>query len=531
MKRPQGTVLTSLLLGGMSCATGCAYTASISVHRGHVAPPATVEHPLNADAVSPASWAGASTDTLPPAPNPLPTPSNDATPCQIAAPVVRDPAIEPMLEQDSFTNTQVIDLGAALAMTAGQNPEVNFARQRVNEAFAQLQAAEVAWLPSIRAGANYHKHEGRIQDVAGEIIETSRGSIYTGMGAQAVGAGSPAVPGLLMNFHLRDAYFQPRIAEAAVAARRHASRAVTNDQLLQTAIAYVDLVEAFQSKAVIDETRSNADVLAKLTRDYAEAGQGLRADADRAQAELSFREIDAEAANEATRVASVRLARLLRINQSEFLVPAEPTIVPLEMASADSPVNSLVSTGLLTRPELAEAKQLVRQAVEGYQRERYAPLVPSVLLGMSYGGNGGGLGSDIERFGDRMDFDAAAWWEVRNLGFGETAAKNAACSRVEQAKWQQLRAMDQIAAEIAESHAQVVARKQQIAKAQAAIQASEESYRRNVERIRDAQGLPLEVLQSIQALDEARRRYVRIVADYNRAQFQLHRAMGWPIDS
>jgi outer membrane protein TolC len=426
---------------------------------------------------------------------------------------------------------QPIDLGAALAMTAGQNPEVNFARQRVVEAFAQLQAAEVAWLPSIRAGANYNKHEGRIQDVAGQIIETSRGSVYSGLGAQAVGAGSPAVPGLLMNFHLRDALYQPRIAEAAVAARKHASRAVTNDLLMETAIAYVDLLEALQMKAVVEETKGNADELAKLTNDFAEAGQGLRADADRARAEQSFREIDLGTANESVRVASVRLSRLLRMDQRMTLTPVEPTLVPIEMVQLDEPVSALVSTGLMTRPELSEAKHLVRQAVEGYQRERFAPLVPSVLLGMSYGGNGGGLGSDIERYGDRMDFDAAAWWEVRNLGFGEKAAKEIACSRVEQARWQQLRTMDQVAAEVAEAHAQVLARRDQILMAQNAITASEESYRRNSERIRDAQGLPLEVLQSLQALDVARRRYAQIVADYNRSQFRLQRALGWPAEA
>ena len=145
---------------------------------------------------------------------------------------------------------QPINLGTALAMTAGQNPEVNFARQRIVEAFAQLRCPESLWLPSIRTGANYNKHEGRIQDVAGQFIETSRGSVYTGLGSQLVGAGSPAVPGILVDFHLRDAIFQPRIAGQTVAARRQASRAVSNDLLMATAIAYVDLLEAMQIKAV-----------------------------------------------------------------------------------------------------------------------------------------------------------------------------------------------------------------------------------------------------------------------------------------
>jgi outer membrane protein TolC len=65
--------------------------------------------------------------------------------------------------------------------------------------------------------------------------------------------------------------------------------------------------------------------------------------------------------------------------------------------------------------------------------------------------------------------------------------------------------------------------------AEQGIAAAQHSYERNLERIRNAQGLPIEVLQSIQALDAARREYLRAVVDYNTAQFRLHRALGWPV--
>jgi outer membrane protein TolC len=189
----------------------------------------------------------------------------------------------------------------------------------------------------------------------------------------------------------------------------------------------------------------------------------------------------------------------------------------------------LVATGLSTRPELAESRFLVGAAVERLRREQNAPLVPSVLLGLSYGGNGGGLGSEIDNFGDRMDFDAVAYWELRNLGFGEQAARNEARSRVNQARWRQVQVMDNVASDIAEAYAQVVSRREQITLAQAGITAARESYRRNNERIQDALGLPIEALQAISALDNAQRQYVRSVADYNRAQFRLQRALGWPV--
>jgi outer membrane protein TolC len=424
--------------------------------------------------------------------------------------------------------TVPIDLSTALQLAAGENPQVAFARERIQEAVARRQAADSLWIPSLRAGANYNKHEGRIQDVAGNIIETSRNSAYAGFGAAAVGAGSPAVPGVVMNFHLRDAIFQPRIAGQVLGARQQASQAATNDVLLNTAIAYLNLLEAVQTRAVAEETLANAQQLAELTASFAEAGQGTQADADRASTELAARRIDVLRAQEAVRVAAVRLSQILSQDPSQTFAPQEPVLVPIELISSEAPLADLLSTGLTNRPELAEARYLVGEASERLRRERCAPLVPSVLLGLSYGGNGGGLGADFRNFGDRMDFDAVAYWEIRNLGCGERAARAEAGSFVRQTQWRQVQLMDQVAAEISEAQAQVVARKQQIAIAEAGAKSAVDSFRRNADRIRDNEGLPIETLQSIQALDQARRQYVRAVAHNHRAQFQHHRALGRP---
>jgi outer membrane protein TolC len=422
-----------------------------------------------------------------------------------------------------------IDFASALAIAVGDNPQVAYSRQRINEAFAQMQAAEVLWVPSLRAGMNYNKHEGTIQDVAGNIIETSRGSVYSGLGAQAVGAGSPAVPGVVMNFHTKDAIYQPRITQQLLAATRQANRATTNDILLDTALAYNDLLEAYEVSAVADDTLANIQRLADVTADYARAGQGLPSDADRAQAELATRRVESERAVENVQVASVRLARLLSQDPTLNLLPQETAIAPIDLAPMQCSLQDLVATSLSNRPELAESRFLVGAAVERLRRERNAPLLPSVLLGLSYGGNGGGLGDDISNFDDRMDFDAVAFWEVRNLGYGEQAARNQARAAVEQARWKQVQVMDQVASDVAEAYAQVVSRREQIELARSGIAAARESYRRNSERTQEGVGLPIEALQAIQALDAAQRQYVRSVADYNRAQFRLQRALGWPV--
>jgi outer membrane protein TolC len=85
-----------------------------------------------------------------------------------------------------------------------------------------------------------------------------------------------------------------------------------------------------------------------------------------------------------------------------------------------------------------------------------------------------------------------------------------------------------VAREVVEAHVPVTARQAQIAIAKDAVAGASASRALNVERIRHAQGLPLEVLQSNQALAQAQREYLRTIVDYTVAQFSLYRALGWP---
>ena len=421
-----------------------------------------------------------------------------------------------------------IDLETVLQLTSGQNPQVAFARERIQEAFAQLDQAQVLWLPSLRAGVNYNKHEGPIQSVAGTVFNTSRGAFYGGFGAAVPGAASPGIPGLFANFHIADAIFQPRISERTAASRQSAATAATNDALLEAALAYLELLRAAQDLAIARESREHTHQLAELTGAYAQSGKGTEADHDRARAELALRTNDVQRSDEAVRVASARLAQQLSLDPLLAFEPREPTIVPIELVAFESPPGELVAQGLAHRPEVSESRHLIGEAVERLRREKFAPLIPSVLLGVSYGGYGGGLGSNISNFNNRFDADAVVFWEVRNLGLGERAVRCEAQSRVQQAQWKEIAALDRVAREVIESHVQVQSRRDQIATAQQGVEAAVASYERNLERIKNVQGLPIETLQSIQALTQARREYLRTLVAYNEAQFRLHRALGWP---
>jgi len=420
-----------------------------------------------------------------------------------------------------------LNLGSVIALADTQNPNVLLARERINEAYAMVERAEVLWVPSLRTGFNFNHHDGNVQNVAGEIQDVSKSTWYGGLGAFGVGSNSPVVPGLIAQFHLTDAIFQPRIAKHQAASREFSAQAIRNDTLRTTSVTYLELVRAEHSLMISMEAFHNTKKLVEVTEQFAKTGQGLQSDYERMLAELAIRRSEVISREEFAHVASARLAQFLHADPSIPILSGEPAIVPLTLMEHHQEARSYVATGLSRRPELAEQQHLVCEAVERLNREKFAPLIPSVMLGMSYGGMAGGTGSTIANGAGRFDMDAVAYWEIRNLGFGEQAARNMMSSGVRQAQQRQLAILDQVAREVVEAHTQVQERERRINVAKEGVIAAERSYQMNLQRIENIQGLPIESLQAVQALANARLTYLNAVVDYNIAQMEFVRATGW----
>ena len=437
-------------------------------------------------------------------------------------------AIDDVLPADAYA----INLPTVLASVDSSHPVVGVARWRVQESYARLQEANQLWLPTIQAGFSLHRHDGNYQASNGEIVDVNRNSFQYGLGMGATGAGTTNTrPGLVSQFHLADAIFSPRVVTREAWSLRHAATARQNEQMLRAAIAYYDLLAAVQRRAIMAKSKARYETLRRLTQDFAEAGEGLQSDADRLMTETHLIDGRLIAEEESIDVAAADLARAASLPLGSRPWPMDVSMVVLDMSSTDPDPAAMLQTALRNRPELKEAQNLVAAACERLRRERYAPMVPSVLLGLSTGGFGGGLGGDLEDVGSRYDFDALLSWELRQLGLGEKTARRLQSTRVQQARFDKLRVMDQVAAEVTASTRLVHHRRRRIETTRRSIASAEDSHRRNLERIRDGQGLPLEVLQSVEALERSLLAYNDAVRDHNQSQLRLQWALGWPIPS
>ena len=277
-------------------------------------------------------------------------------------------------------------MSTALALVAGKNPQVAYSQSRIREAYANLRAANVLWLPTIQTGVSYHHHEGNLQDSSGAILDVSRSSLQAGLGAGAVGAGTTTQPGIVAQFHLVDALFQPKIAERNVWAQQHASQAVLNDQLLEAAVAYQELLRAYQLRAIAAETVAGSETLVALTTDFAKAGQGTEADADRSRAELALRQNVVARSEEAVAVASARLAQVLSLGDAATIQPVEYAVTPIDLVPPGSGPQESLATALSNRARIERKSRPRRPGLRAAKPRNVCPLVPSMLLGASYGG-------------------------------------------------------------------------------------------------------------------------------------------------
>jgi outer membrane protein TolC len=461
-----------------------------------------------------------------PAPVPRPVQTPESPPPVPVVPPVPTPSDKPL----------PINLPTALQLANVRPIDIALASERIRLAAAQLERARVLWLPTVLLGVDYFRHDGQIQDISGNVFGTSKSNFQLGAGPFAV-------------FAITDAIFAPLAERQVVRSREMALQTARNDSLLAVAEAYFNVQQARGELAGAIDAARRAEEVVLRTEKLAARGEGILADVDvvRARTEFARRDQALDTARERWRVASADLVRVLRLDPSALIEPLEVPHLRVTLVSLDKPVDDLIPLALTSRPELAAQQALVQATLVRLRQERLRPLIPSVLLrgastnvvGTLAGGYfGGGVNGNLSNFGARGDFDIQVLWELQNLGFGNKALADQRRSENRLSVLDLFRLQDQVAAEVAQTYAQAQSASSRLGKAEKGLKDAVGSANKNFEGLgqtKTAGGKviilvirPQEVVAAIQALVQAYNDYYGAVADYNRAQFRLYRALGQP---
>lgn len=407
-----------------------------------------------------------------------------------------------------------IDLPTALRLAGAQNLDIQVARERLRDAEAHRVSALERFFPWFGGGIAYHRRDGRAQAVpAGTISKTDYESYAPGATVTA------QVP-------LGDAIYDSLAARQLAHAADQALQAQCLDATLGAAHGYFELAKAKALVAVAQQALDTSQTYQQQLHQAVALGIAFKGDELRVQTQTERYRIALRQAEAGQRIAAAELARVLHLDPIVELTPEDDGLVPLTLFATATAPEPMVQRALAARPEMKRSQALVSAAREAKNGAIYGPLIPTVGGQVFVGGIGGGHDDEPSTFGTAQDYTIGLSWRIGQGGLFDVGRIGSTRARLSAAHLGETRLRDTISAEVVAALTRVQSLSDQIELAKQNLRSASETLRLTRERKQYGVGIVLEDIQAQQALNQARHDYFTIIAEYNKAQYGLNRAVG-----
>ena len=398
-----------------------------------------------------------------------------------------------------------IDLSTALRLATANNLEILEARARVQEAGGEKNHALAEFFPTASYSFTARKIDGRSQASFGELGDRTFSTLNpAGVLSLSVDPGR-ALFDTLAAYKLLDAATQQEAR-------------VTQQTLFTVARQYFDLEQAQARVAIAEQAVRASQELVRLSRDRESLGIGLKVDVVRAEARLAQDEGLLFQAQKEFRDASVKLALTLKVDPSVTLFPLEPAVKQLTVIPAATSLDDLLHRAAVQRPEVKELTLRAEAAEDQHTALWWKALGPKVVGTVEESA----IGRSFD-LGNRQIYGGFIGWTLSPSSIGEMQTAKA---RIDQTKLQAERIVESVKAEVIQAREAVLTAQEQIEAAHRGVQAAEASLALSQVRLEGGVGLTLEVLEAQEALTTARTALVGAIAQYNKEEAGLLRAIG-----
>lgn len=430
-----------------------------------------------------------------------------------------------------------INLASAMRLSDARPLVVAEAQAKAWVAEAQLQRAQVIWVPTLNMGGDYVRHDGYGPDF-NRALNTEQRPLSQNVNFLYAGAGATA------SFGLTDAIYEPLAARQVLNARRMDIQAAKNDALLDTAKAYFE-VHRYRGQYAgaldsVKRARQLEDRIRFLSEDLVP-----RVEHDRVNRMLATAEQHAVAKREEWRIASANLTQVLRLDPRVVVDPAEQDHLQITLIDPSRPLDELIPIALCNRPELSSHQSLVAGVAERIRREKGRILMPSIMLNgfqtpneyIQVGAQGFGADKNLNLWSARNDISPQVLWQWEALGIGNLA-------RIKEQRGEQSRAIielfkqqDKVAADVTRAQARVQSAAVRVLQAERAMSEAIITFEGNYEGLAQTKRFdnvlvqvfrPQEAVNALDMLVHAYDAYFATVAEYNRSQFEMYHALGYP---
>ena len=461
----------------------------------------------------------------------LPSSANDGAASRRSNPL----AATPKLKSAPFEPTDQrfpINLAAALRLADARPLVVAAAQASVWVAEAELTRTKVLWIPTLNLGFDYIRHDGGGPDFNKGVLTSPSVNFFYGGG------------GLTGNLPTVDAIFDPLAARQVVNATHWDVQTAKNDALQQTADAYFQVHQrrGIYTGALYTVERGN-DLVKRIEQLSKELVP--KVEIERARNLLADLEQRAVEARQEWRVQSANLTQVLRLDPRAVVEPLEHDHAQITLIDPGRTLDDMMPIALTNRPELASRQALVQAQLQAIRREKARPFIPNVLLNgfqtpselLQAGIFGLGPNSSLNQWVGRDDVSIQPLWQLEGLGIGNLARIKGQRGQQSQAIIEFFRSQDMVAADVTRAQARVQSAAVRILQADRSLRTGIITFNGNYEGLQQTTRFgnvlvlvnrPQEAVFALQLLFTAFEEYYSTVADYNRAQFELFHALGYP---
>lgn len=384
----------------------------------------------------------------------------------------------------AFAEPQAINLETALRLAGAKNLALEAARERVREARSQLDQEKRQLFPWVAPGLGYRRHDGNLQDIVGDVFNASKQSGTAALTLQA-------------QLDLGDSLYRVLAAKQAVAASEAGAEARRRETILAVAAAYTELSRAVANMVTAGEAEQISRKTLEQVRAAVTAGLAFAGDAQRVEVQLGRNEAQLLEARQAVRVASARLAQLLRLPPADELRP--------ELRRSDATVN------------LAQTRR------DGATKGVWLPTVGALA---AFGGLAGGRNGDWGNGDDFQDYAIGLSWRVGPGGIGDRSRIRTTDARLRIAELEREQLRDEVVREVVEVRSRAELSAEQVTVVTRTVAAARRLVELTQTRREFGVGMVLEAIEAERELSRAQAEQLQAVAAHNRAQWELWHASG-----
>src|SRR6187551_1465421 len=231
-----------------------------------------------------------------------------------------------------------LDLATVLRLAGARSLDVELAKEKLNEAEARFDSATWQFFPWLNAGVGYRRHDNRIQNVEGDIIDADKQSLNAGGTVTA-------------QVELGDAIYKRLVEKQKREAARQGVQSANSRVLRDAVTAYFDLTKADAVSDAIAESLRVSEAYEKQLTNAVGIGVAYKGDELRVRVQSERYRIAQRQAQEKRAVAGAKLAEVLHLEQSTPLSARQRQLVPLSVVGLSTPLRDLIAEAQAARPE------------------------------------------------------------------------------------------------------------------------------------------------------------------------------------